>query len=187
MNSKDLSFTSDWTLFLDRDGVINRRIPGGYVTRWEEFEFLDGVPEAVRILSSLFGRVIIVSNQQGIGKGIMSTGDLKEVDRRMREVITDAGGWIDASFYSPHLEKDNHPDRKPGPGMALQARAAFPEIDFARSVMAGDTASDMDFGRNLGMVTVGIGPEKPPADLNFPSLLAFAKAINPNSGSITNH
>ena len=181
MNLKGLSFTNDWTLFLDRDGVINRRIPDGYVTRWEEFEFLDGVPEALRILSETFGRIIIVSNQQGIGKGIMTTDQLIGLDARMREEIRKAGGWIDASYYSPHLEKDDHPDRKPAPGMGLKAKADFPEIDFTRSIMVGDTTSDIEFGKNLGMMTVCIGPEKISADHNFDSLLDFANAINVNS------
>jgi histidinol-phosphate phosphatase family protein len=183
MNSKDLSFTSDWTLFLDRDGVINRRIPGGYVTRWEEFAFLDGVPEAMKILSAIFPRIIIVSNQQGVGKGIMGPEDLKEIDRRMREAIERAGGWIDAAYYSPHLEAAGHPDRKPNPGMGHRAKSDFPEITFEKSIMAGDTATDIEFGKNLGMTTVLIGAADPEvkADYQFESLLAFASAIIPGS------
>lgn len=182
MNLKDLSFTSDWTLFLDRDGVINDRIPGGYVTRWEEFKFLEGALRALNILSGIFGRIIIVSNQQGIGKGLMTTDDLIEVDRCMRDAINKEGGWIDAAYYSPHLEKDNHPDRKPNPGMGLRAKSDFPEIDFSRSLMIGDSQSDMEFGRNLGMITISIGKqdENINADLNFDSLMEFAGVINLN-------
>lgn len=181
MNLKGLSFTSNWTLFLDRDGVINERIPGGYVTGWEKFKFLEGVPEALNLLSKIFGRVIIVSNQQGIGKGLMTTEDLIEVDRNMRDEINKAGGWIDASYYSPHLEKDNHPDRKPNPGMGLRAKSDFPEIDFSKSVMVGDTQSDMEFGRKLGMTTVFINEKgkdgQVEADYYFTSLINFATAI----------
>jgi D-glycero-D-manno-heptose 1,7-bisphosphate phosphatase len=182
MNSSDLSFTDNGTLFLDRDGVINRRIPGGYVSRWEEFEFLPGVLEALKILAGVFPRIILVSNQQGIGKGLMTMEELLEIDRRMKEEIRKAGGWIDASYYAPHRESDHHLDRKPAPGMAFRAKFDFPEIDFSRSIMAGDTASDMEFGRNLGMVTVCIGLEKIPADFYYISLLAFAQAIVPGSG-----
>jgi histidinol-phosphate phosphatase family protein len=181
MSSKDFYFTSDWTLFLDRDGVINRRIPGGYVTCWEEFVFLEGVMEAMKILASVFGRIIVVSNQQGIGKGLMTVEQLKAVDARMREEIESAGGWIDVAYYAPHLASDNHPDRKPGTGLGLRARSDFPEIDFARSIMVGDTASDIHFGKNLGMLTVFIGNKEdagPEPDLIFDSLISFAKSLH---------
>jgi len=154
MNLKDLSFTKDWTLFLDRDGVISLRIPGDYVTRWEDFRFLEGVLETLAILSSVFGHIIIVSNQQGIGKGRMSPDELKMIDLKMKEKIHLAGGRIDASYYSPYLSSENHPDRKPGIGMGLKAKGEFPVIDFSKSVMVGDTASDMEFGKRLGMITV---------------------------------
>jgi D-glycero-D-manno-heptose 1,7-bisphosphate phosphatase len=178
MSLKDFSFTKEWTLFLDRDGVINRRIPGGYVTAWADFEFLEGVPGSIAILSEVFGRIIVVSNQQGVGKGLMSLKDLEAIDLGMKSAISQAGGRIDAAFYSPYLESADHPDRKPGTGMAHKAKIEFPEIDFSRSVMAGDSASDMEFGRNLGMVTVWIGETHPEisarADLRFESLKEFA-------------
>ena len=181
MSLKDLFFTEEWTLFLDRDGVINERIPGGYVTSWDQFKFLEGVPEALKILAAVFGRVIIVSNQQGIGKGLMRVEELKEVDRRMREAVIHAGGWIDASYYAPYLEEEAHPDRKPGTGMGEKAKSDFPEIDFSKSVMVGDSETDMKFGKNLGMLTVFVGEseskEIPEADYLYPSLFDFAKNI----------
>lgn len=181
MSSKSLCFTKDWTLFLDRDGVINKRIPGGYVTQWEEFEFMDGVLESLRILTDIFGRIIIVSNQQGIGKGLMTVEQLKAVDLKMKAEIILAGGWIDGSYYSPHLEEDAHPDRKPGTGMGLKSKTDFSEIEFSKSVMVGDTSSDIVFGKNLGMITVLIGDMKNQeghADYTFDSLINFAKSIN---------
>lgn len=181
MNLKDFSYTKDWALFLDRDGVISRRITDGYVTRWEDFCFLDGVLEAFASLSKIFGHIIIVSNQQGVGKGIMSMENLVMIDNKMKEEIRQAGGRIDASYYSPYLASENHPDRKPGTGMALKARADFPAIDFSRSVMIGDTASDMEFGKRLGMVTVMIGEvdmtDNEIVDLHFCSLLDFTSHI----------
>jgi histidinol-phosphate phosphatase family protein len=185
MSLKGFSFTKGWTLFLDRDGVINRRIPGGYVTQWADFEFLEGVPGAVAALSAIFGRIIVVSNQQGVGKGLMSLEDLEAIDKGMRSGILMAGGRIDAAYYSPHLESAGHPDRKPGTGMAERAKTDFPDIDFSRSVMAGDTATDAEFGRKLGMVTVWIGekdPDEPEqADLSFRSLAEFAFFLSPGS------
>jgi histidinol-phosphate phosphatase family protein len=181
MNSKGLSFSREWVLFLDRDGVISRRVPDGYVTRWEEFQFLDGVLEAIAILGKAFGRIFIVSNQQGIGKGLMSPESLEMIDQKMKEEIKQAGGRIDASYYSPFLASESHPDRKPGTGMGLKAKTDFPEIDFSRSVMVGDSLSDMEFGRKLGMVTVMIGevdhPDIISADFYFRSLSEFSKRI----------
>jgi D-glycero-D-manno-heptose 1,7-bisphosphate phosphatase len=179
MNLKELSFTKEWTLFLDRDGVISRRIPDDYVTRWEDFRFLDGVLEAMSIFNMIYGTIIIVSNQQGIGKGLMSEESLKMIDAKMKEEIKSAGGRIDASYYSPYLTSENHPDRKPGTGMGLKAKADFPEIDFSRSIIVGDTASDIEFGKKLGMVTVlicedGSQQSGELADFNFRSLRNFA-------------
>jgi len=179
MNLRGLSYTEDWTLFLDRDGVINRRIVDGYVTQWEDFRFLDGVLEAFASLSKIFGHIVIVSNQQGVGKGMMSMENLEMIDNKMKEEIRQAGGRIDASYYSPYLSSENHPDRKPGTGMALKAKADFPVIDFSRTVMVGDSAADMEFGKKLGMITVLIGEEVHPdiisADFYFHSLLDFSQ------------
>jgi len=179
MNLKDLSFTKDWTLFLDRDGVISQRITDGYVTRWENFRFLDGVLEALSGLSKIFGHIIIVSNQQGIGKGLMSADELREIDKMMKNQVALAGGCIDASYYSPYLASDDHPDRKPSTGMGLKAKADFPLIDFSRSVMVGDAESDMEFGKRLGMITVLISEEDQPdiksADFHYRSLLDFSR------------
>ena len=183
MNLKDLSFSKDWALFLDRDGVISRRVPDGYVTRWEEFQFLDGVLESIAKLSKVFGNIFIVSNQQGIGKGIMSMESLEIIDIKMKEEIRQAGGRIDASYYSPFLVSENHPDRKPGTGMAMRAKTDFPAIDFFRSVMVGDSASDIEFGKRLGMVTMMIGEGNEDksmmelADFRFKSLLDFSKNL----------
>src|SRR5512146_1139382 len=99
-----MKIDKSWTLFLDRDGVINKRIPGGYVREWQHFEFLPGVKEAMKIFSGLFGHVIIVSNQQGIGKGIMTEKDLEEVHARMISEIERSGGRIDRIYHSPFLE-----------------------------------------------------------------------------------
>jgi histidinol-phosphate phosphatase family protein len=183
MNLKDLSFTKEWTLFLDRDGVISRRLPDDYVKRWEDFRFIEGVLEALDLFDRVFGRIIIVSNQQGVGKGLMTIEELKEIDLKMKDEIGRAGGRIDASFYSPYLASENHPDRKPGIGMGLKAKAEFPEIDFSRSLMVGDSLSDMEFGKRLGMVTVMIGeavykPKSELINLYFHSLYNFSSSLS---------
>jgi histidinol-phosphate phosphatase family protein len=185
MSLFDLKFDQTWSLFLDRDGVINRRRTDDYVKSWSEFEFLPGVTEAFPLLSDHFGRIIVVTNQQGIGKGIMTREDVDLIHAKMLEKIREAGGRIDAIYLSPYLEKENHPFRKPNTGMALAAQQDFPDIAFSRSVIAGDTASDMEFGRRSGMVRVLVsgsieglkGPEIP-CDLWVEDLIHFAKALH---------
>ena len=185
MNSKDMRIDRSWTLFLDRDGVINRRIPGDYVRNRDQFEFLPGVTEALASLSGYFGRIIVVSNQQGIGKGIMTASDLEEIHRLMRDEISRCGGRIDRVYYSPEVEKEDAVMRKPAPGMALAAKKDFPEIDFNRSVMVGDSLSDIKFGRELKMVTVlatddpvKIREAEELADQWYPDLRSFSASLN---------
>ncbi len=148
-----------WTLFLDRDGVINKRIDGGYVQHWETFEFLPGVPESLAIFSRIFGRIIVITNQQGIAKGIMNEKQLQSVHRKMIADVEKAGGKIDAIFHCPDMASKSGNCRKPSVFMALKAQKRFPEIDFSKSIMVGDTESDMAFGKNAGMFTVLVGAE----------------------------
>ena len=168
-----------WTLFLDRDGVINVRIIDGYVTNIEEFEFMQGVVEAFKIFKEKFQRIIIVTNQQGVGKGIMSNEDVETVHRHMVKEIEVHGGKIDKVYYCPQLKSvpDNY--RKPSPKMAFFAKDDFPEIDLSKSIMIGDMNSDIEFGRNAGMKTVFVGDNelKQIPDDRFDSLYDFAKVI----------
>lgn len=174
---------ANWTLFLDRDGVINRRLIDNYVKKPEEFVFLPGVLEALNMLRNHLGLIIIVSNQQGVGKGFMNNDDVKLVHKLMLKHIEETGGRIDAIYYSPHLEKENNPMRKPGTGMGLQAKTDFPQIRFEKSIMAGDSVTDMQFGRSLGMVNVWITSKnievnKTYVDFEYGSLREFAQEFN---------
>jgi len=176
MTLKDLNITKDWTLFLDRDGVINKKLDNDYVKHWIEFEFLEGVFEALKKLDTVFGKIVVVTNQQGIGKGLYRTEDLELIHKNMLYEITYLGGRIDKVYFSPYLNSLNHPTRKPGIGMALQAQKDFPEIDFTKSIIVGDSLSDMEFGRNAGMRTVFISEEKKKderIDMQFSSLIEF--------------
>lgn len=145
---------SKHTLFLDRDGVINERLPGAYVSDWADFHFLAGVLDAMTIFTDYFARIIIVTNQQGVGKGLMTIQELNLVHQRMQEAIIQHGGQVDAIYFCPALSSDPNNCRKPAPAMALQAKASFPEIDFSHSTMVGDSISDIRFGHNLGMRTI---------------------------------
>jgi D-glycero-D-manno-heptose 1,7-bisphosphate phosphatase len=182
---RDLTIDSGWTLFLDRDGVINTRILGGYVQKWEQFEFITGVTEALRILSQKFPRILVVSNQQGIGKGVMTEQELASVHKKMMEEIERNGGRIDGIYHSPHLENEHSVKRKPNVGLALMARKEFPGINFKRSLMVGDSISDMIFGKRLRMVNVFISDDIRQArkshhciDFVYPDLISFAEDIS---------
>ena len=171
--------TEGWTLFLDRDGVINRRIIDGYVTQWEEFEFLPGVLDALGILAQRFKYIIVITNQQGVGKGLMTMDQVVEIHDRMCTAIENHGGRIDGILVCPQLatEPDNY--RKPSPEMAYMAQEIYPEIDLAKCIRVGDGATDMEFGRNAGTCTVFIGDGNPAADDHFNALSDFANVFEP--------
>lgn len=152
---KELNVDYKWTLFLDRDGVINLHFPKDYVKNWNEFYFLEGAIESIKELSRIFGRIVVVTNQQGVGKNKMSENDLRIIHSNMLSEIQNAGGRLDSIYAATTLaENDTLGFRKPKIGMALQAQNDFPEIDFAKSIIVGDSISDMQFGRNAGMFTV---------------------------------
>lgn len=177
MNLKDLNIDKTWTLFLDRDGVINKKLKNDYVKHWIEFEFIEGVTDALKKLNDCFGVIVVVTNQQGIGKGLYRTEDLELIHKNMLYEIEYMGGRIDKVYFSPYLNSENHPTRKPGIGMALAAKKDYPLIDFNKSIIVGDSMSDMEFGRNAGMKTAYIS-ELPVSnekiDLNFTSLSEFS-------------
>ena len=144
-----------WTLFLDRDGVININKDDSYIFNRDEFVFSEGALEAISRLSDLFGRIIVVTNQRGVGKGLMTEMDLHDIHGYMKDKIEKTCGRIDDIFYCISID-DAHPDRKPSPGMAYRAKEKFPEIDFTKSIMVGDKSGDMQWGRNIGAMTVWI-------------------------------
>lgn len=172
-----------WTLFLDRDGVVNIEKEDDYIRSVSEFECIAQAPEAIASLSKRFGKVLIVTNQKGVGKGLMSEADLKEIHDYLIQQVEDLGGRIDNIYYCTDTDAQS-PCRKPNTGMALQAMQDYPDIDHARSVMVGNTLSDMRFGKAMGMHTVFILSNKPlpslphpDIDMVYPSLEAFAKAL----------
>ena len=176
--------SKSWTLFLDRDGVINERLVDDYVKHPNDFRLISGVGEAIKTFSEIFGRIVVVTNQQGIGRGLMTEATLHEIHQKMLQEIKIAGGRIDRIYFCSGLAEAHPFDRKPNVGMALKARKEFPEIRFKKSIMAGDSRSDLLFGRRLGMTTVLIGEshsiatENPElTDYYFPSLHVMAQAI----------
>lgn len=174
---------STWTVFLDRDGVINRDKEGDYIRNIGEFVMLERVAEAIKLLNNSFGLTIVVTNQKGVGKGLMSQDDLDGIHKLLQEQIAVTNAKVDKIYFCTSLD-NNHPNRKPQPGMAYLAKADFPAIDLAKSIMVGNRMSDMEFGRNAGMYTVFLAtthPETPfpheNIDERFNSLIEFAEKI----------
>lgn len=179
----NLHITKDWTIFLDRDGVINHEKKEDYILDWSEFQFYSESLAALPLLAQKFNQIIITTNQKGIGKGLMTDADLSLIHQNMTNQIIELGGRIDAIYYCPDLDNLSI-NRKPQPGMALQAKEKFPAIDFAKSIMVGNRMSDMEFGRNAGMHTVYLATTNPEApfpdtkiDYRFDHLFQFAKAL----------
>lgn len=176
------------TIFLDRDGVMNEKMPeGSYVRSWDEFHVLPGVPDAIARLNRAGLRVIVVSNQRGIALGLYTAADVEAIHTTFQQVLNDRGAHIDAFFICPH-DHGQCKCRKPLPGLFEQAAAQLPAISAATSVMVGDSLVDMEFGRRLGMATILI--ERTPdlacpgnesahaiADLCFPSLTLAVDAL----------
>lgn len=178
--------TKDWTLFLDRDGVINEEVVGDYIRSWEEFHFRPGSIEAIALLCPFFQRTIVVTNQAGVGKGLMTLEELDQINEQMLQEIHAGGGKIDKVYCCTATDNQDI-NRKPNPGMALQAKAEFTEIDFSKSIMVGNMPNDMKFGRNFGAYTVYLPtraeetPDPSTVDAQYKDLLSFAKDLISNT------
>ena len=173
---------SSWTLFIDRDGVMNDEKHEDYIHKWEEFKFYKGVKEAFEIFNKKLGVIVIITNQRGVAKGLTKLEDLHLIHKNMQEEIEAAGGRIDQIYVCTEMESEN---RKPNTGMGLQAIKDFPEIDLSKSLMIGNTLSDMKFGRNLGVAINIFLPttrkevplDHENIDLVFDDLISVAKAL----------
>ncbi len=167
--------------FLDRDGVINRKAPGdGYVTCWEDMHLLPGVAQAVSLLNKAQFKVIVVSNQRCVAKGLVTTADVDAIHRRLCKELAAAGAVIDGVYYCPHEEQPPCDCRKPEPGMLLSA-ALQHDLDLAASWMIGDSEVDITAGKKAGCKTVRlIGIDKRPngsADVIASSLIEAVPKI----------
>ncbi|MEO8819909.1 MAG: HAD-IIIA family hydrolase [Ginsengibacter sp.] len=173
---------SSWTLFIDRDGVINHEKYLDYIHTWDEFKFYDGVKEAFKIFNKKLGIIVIITNQRGVAKGITTIENLDLIHKNMLEEIKNADGRIDKIYVCTEMESDN---RKPNSGMGLQAIKDFPEIELSKSLMIGNTLSDMKFGRNLGVaINIFLPTTRKEVSLNhedidlvFEDLISVAKAL----------
>ena len=143
------------TLFLDRDGVLNRHILGDYVRTPEMWEWMPGILQAMALWAGKFRHIVLVTNQRGVGKGIMTDAQLAQVHAHMMQGVLEAGGRIDLILACTSVSEDD-PRRKPNPGMFYEACNLFPDIDVKSSVMLGDAPSDAAFAKNIRMNFIGI-------------------------------
>lgn len=142
------------TVFLDRDGVLNEKKPEGqYVTSWSEFVLLPGVPDSISRLNRAGLQVMVVSNQRCVALGLCTVADVDSIHCAFQNLLKSHGAHVDGFYFCPH-DKRQCNCRKPLPGLYEQALAEFPEITAESSAMVGDSLSDIEFGRRLGMLTV---------------------------------
>ena len=144
------------TLFLDRDGVINQKLEGRYLTNFNEFVFVKNSDLAIRKLHKIFKRILIVTNQQGIGKGIMTEDDLNLLHLQMQRKLNPDFDLIDKIYFCPCLEGDSCNCRKPKTGMLEEAKLDFPEIIIKNSFLIGDSESDIQAGNKFGLKTIKV-------------------------------
>ncbi len=142
---------SNRAVFLDRDGTIN--IDSGYIGDPELIELFPGAADAINLLNEADLKVIIITNQSGIGRGLFTDSALKAVNRRVIELLETDGARIDAIYYCPHLPSDACHCRKPKTVLLKKAAADF-DIDVERSYVVGDKCSDIGLGKNAGAKTV---------------------------------
>lgn len=175
----------EWCLFLDRDGVINREVVGDYVRSWRHFEWLPGAPLALKKLREWAPYLVVVTNQQGIGKGLMSAEDVAAIHQHLHAELAADGVKIDAFQVCPHLESAGCACRKPRPGLVLDWLGEHPDCEPLLSIMVGDSLSDLELARNVaaaagGCVSIqirGRASLRGFADASFDSLWDFAVAV----------
>lgn len=150
-------------LFLDRDGVINIERPDDYVKDIPEFVFIEGSLAAIAKLTAKFDHIFIITNQRGVGRGVMSADSLHEVHNYMLSEIEKIGGTVSKIYVCTDTDSTSI-NRKPNVGMAFRAQCDFPDINFSQSIMIGNSKSDIEFGNKLGMHTVLVGNKYPKED-----------------------
>lgn len=138
-------------IFLDRDGTLMRDVD--YCARVEDVDLLPGVRDSLGKLKARGYKLIVITNQSGIGRGYFGEEQYQSVEAELDRQL---GGLIDATYYCPHSPNDACKCRKPSPEMILQA-AREHDVDLARSFFIGDKPSDLDCGRSAGVETFLVG------------------------------
>ncbi len=168
-------------VFLDRDGVLNRKMPeGAYVTDWAQFQWLTGADEAITRMNRAGVTVILVTNQRGIALGLYTHAQLEHIHANLQRHLARQGARLDAIYYCPHNHGECH-CRKPDVGLFEQAMQQFPQANAHNSVVIGDSLSDIRAGQRLGMKTVFIQGE---ADRQKAGSAAAAELADAVAGSL---
>ena len=149
--------TTRWsTVFLDRDGTLNVKAPDDdYVRTPDQVVLLPGVAGGVRRLNEAGLRLVVVSNQRGVARGLMDAADLDAVDRRLGQLLAEDGAHVDATYYCTH-DKGECDCRKPLPGLLVRAARDDPGIDLGASVLIGDAESDVAAAAAVGVPAIRI-------------------------------
>ena len=172
-------------IFLDRDGTINKYV--GFLTDINEFELLDGVTEAIKMINESGYLAIVVTNQPVIARGEVSVEELQEIHNKMETLLGQAGAYIDDIFYCPHHphkgDEGERPEykiececRKPKPGMLFAAAEKY-NIDLSESWMIGDGENDIEAGKNAGCKVCAVGDVEINNVPRYNSLLECIKAV----------
>lgn len=163
-------------VFVDRDGVINKKAAEhDYIKNWQEFRFLPDIAKAIKLLNQSGFIVIIVSNQRGIARGIMTENDLKDIHQKMCCKLKRESAIITDIFVCPHNNNECK-CRKPQTGLFLQAEIKYP-VNKKQSFMVGDSTTDIEAGKNYGIKTIAVGGLGLGADYQCSNLLEAAKYI----------
>jgi D-glycero-D-manno-heptose 1,7-bisphosphate phosphatase len=164
-------------VFLDRDGVINRKLPEGqFVSDWNEFGMLPGVESAIAALNRSGRRVIVISNQSGIARGLYTHSHVETLHGRLQHHLADHGAHLDAVYYCPH-DDDQCDCRKPKTGLFLQAFHDFPDAEIGNSIVIGDSISDIETAHNLGIPAIFIDGEAETQKPGAHRAAALAQAV----------
>jgi histidinol-phosphate phosphatase family protein len=166
-------------IFFDRDGIVNQSPGPGYVERWEDFHILPEFVDILRIVTELGYVAIIITNQRGVARGIMTLVTLEDIHRRLQAALDEKYGLTLLDIFTCTHNRDDGCDcRKPKPGMLLAA-AKKHSIDLSQSWMIGDSPKDAEAGRAAGCHTILVNPSATPdlADLTFGSMAELSKDL----------
>jgi len=169
--------SSDRVVILDRDGTIV--IDRGYLSDPDGLEFMPTAAEALRLLFDHKYRLVVVTNQSGVGRGLFSMDRLDAMNARLEAMVADAGARLTKIYYCPHTPEANCHCRKPNLGLMQQAAAEL-KFDCRKSFVVGDKDSDIEFGIRAGARTILLAAQPssgPTATLVVPTLLQAAKYI----------
>lgn len=174
----------EFTLFIDRDGVINEPIVNDYARKPADFILVNKAVEAIGLLQNVFKQIVVLTNQQGIHRKLMGEKDLENIHLKLYNALKSENiPYPEAVFFAPYLKKINHTWRKPNTGMPEQAKNYVPSIDFNKSIVVGDSPGDMELADQIGAVKIKIANPQfsfENQDAEFASLWEMAKYLTQN-------